>query len=78
MLQLAQRTGDAKELHAAADWLTQHGRGTPYELPGLVIIARAADQAVQSAGSSEKPAKTNEAAAIYARLCRSSASRRTS
>jgi hypothetical protein len=68
VLQLAQRNGDIKELHAAADWLSQHGRGTPYELPGLVILARAADQAVQSAGANEKTAKTTAAAAIYARL----------
>jgi len=69
VLQLAQRTGDASELHAAADWLAQHGRGTPYELPGLVILARAADQAVQSAsGASGEPAKIAAAAALYTRL----------
>jgi hypothetical protein len=67
-LQLAQRSGDGKSLHAAADWLSQHGRGTPYELPGLVIVARAADQGVQSAAPAEKASKTREAAAIYARL----------
>jgi tetratricopeptide (TPR) repeat protein len=67
-LQLAQRTGDVSALKQAAAWIADHGTGTQYELPGLVIVAREADAAVASAVASDRAAKAAEAAKIYTRL----------
>lgn len=67
-LQLAQRAGDAKSMHAAAESIARHGSGSPYELPALVIVARSADAAVQAAPANERAARQDEAAGIYRRL----------
>ncbi len=56
---------DAQAAHAA--WLAQHGQGSPFELSGLVAAARAADAAVQRAGSGPSDA-AREAHRVYARL----------
>jgi len=67
-LQAAQNAGDNRAVQQAADAIAQHGAGTPYELPALVVTARAADRAVAAASSSARPAKVAEAARIYERL----------
>ena len=67
-LQAAQRRGDELAARDAADAIARHGGGTPYELPALVIVARAADAAAQSASASDRPAKQEEAAKVYQRL----------
>jgi tetratricopeptide (TPR) repeat protein len=67
-LQLAQQSGEANMLAAAAQAIAEHGRGSPYELPALVIVARAADEAVHAAGAVERPARVEEAAGVYSRL----------
>lgn len=67
-LQHAQRTKDEARSREAAEWLSENGAGTPYELPALVIVARHADSAVAAADESDKRARQEEAAAIYRRL----------
>jgi hypothetical protein len=67
-LQLAQRAGDAAALQAAAAAIARHGGGTPYELPALVIVARAADAAVAAATDRDRAARQDEAVRIYTRL----------
>jgi len=67
-LQQAQRTGDAAALQATAAAIAAHGVGTPYEVPALVIVARAADAAVVAAGDADRTARQDEAAAVYRRL----------
>jgi hypothetical protein len=67
-LQAAQKAGDNEAVHQAADAIAQHGAGTPYELPALVVTARAADQAVADASAAARRAKVAEAARIYGRL----------
>lgn len=67
-LQLAQRAGDASAIQSAADAIAKHGGGTPYELPALVIVARAADAAVAAAPAGERATKQEEAVRVYTRL----------
>jgi hypothetical protein len=67
-LQHAQRTKDETALRDTAEWISDNGAGTPYELPALVIVARHADSAVAAAGDSDKQARQEDAAAIYRRL----------
>ena len=67
-LQVAQHRGDAGATQAAADQIARHGNGTPFELPALVIVARAADRAVTNASVTDRGAKIAEAARIYGRL----------
>jgi hypothetical protein len=67
-LQLAQKSGDQATANAAAQWIAANGSGSPYELPALVITARAADAAADSATGSDRAVRQQEAARIYARL----------
>ena len=67
-LQLAQKSGDQTAVSEAAQWIAAHGGGSPYELPALVITARAADAAAESASETDRPVRQEEAARIYARL----------
>lgn len=67
-LQLAQKSGDQETVNTAAQWIATNGSGSPYELPALVISARAADADVESASGADRPARQQEAARIYARL----------
>ena len=48
-LQRAQKAKDARAANDAAQWIAAHAAGTPYELPALVLVAREADKAVESA-----------------------------
>jgi hypothetical protein len=77
VLQIAERTGDASRLSAAAQWIVEHGAGTPYELPALVVAARDADRQVAAASTTSSTAGSEvnreplaAARAIYARLSR--------
>ena len=67
-LQLAQKSGDQETVNSAAQWIATNGSGSPYELPALVITARAADAAVESASDADRAARQQEAARVYARL----------
>jgi tetratricopeptide (TPR) repeat protein len=67
-MQLAQKLNDQSTIDAAAEWIAANGVGTPYELPALVIAARAADAAAESASDADRAARQDEAAAIYVRL----------
>ena len=67
-LQLAQKSGDEATLKLAAAVIAQHGAGSAYELPALVVTAKAADQSVASATAADRPARLAEAARIYHRL----------
>ena len=51
-----------------AQWLVQHAAGTDYELPALVIVARAADQAVQQSALDQRVAAQQQAQQVYQRL----------
>lgn len=67
-LQMAQRSKDESTLREAAEWIATSGRGSPYELPALVIVARQADTAADAADASQKRARQEEARRIYERL----------
>lgn len=67
-LQLAQKSGDQQAVSNAADWIAKNGSGSAYELPALVIVARAADQAVEEADDADRPVRQAEAARVYTRL----------
>ena len=67
-LQLAQKSGDQAAVNEAAQWIATHGGGSPYELPALVITARAADATAESASEADRALRQEEAARIYARL----------
>lgn len=67
-LQLAQKSGDQTTADSAAQWIAANGSGSPYELPALVITARAADSAVEAASAADLAARQQEAARVYARL----------
>ena len=69
-LQLAQRNGDTTAVNAAAAWITENGAGTPYELPALIIAAREADRAVETASPDQLASRRQDAINIYARLAR--------
>jgi hypothetical protein len=67
-LQLAQRSADDATARQAADFIAQHGGGTPYELPALVIVAREADQGVAGAAPAQRADRVAAAANRYSRL----------
>ncbi len=65
--QAARQAGDqAVEQHAM--WLARNAAGSIYELPAIVTLARRADEAVDAATASERPARQESAARIYQRL----------
>ncbi|MCU0878284.1 MAG: hypothetical protein MUF06_10915 [Pirellulaceae bacterium] len=77
VLQVAQRAGDSPRVAEAAQWIVEHGAGTPYEMPALVIAAREADRQVAAAskssstpGSESSREQIAAARGIYARLVR--------
>jgi len=65
-LELAQSQSDprAERLHAA--WLVKQAAGSSYELPALIVMARALDQALPASDAS--PAQLEEAYTLYRRL----------
>jgi hypothetical protein len=67
-LEHAQERGDSTEVHQQATWIAEHGVSTPYELPALIVVARAADQAVAKATGSERTERVTEARQTYDRL----------
>jgi hypothetical protein len=67
-LQLAQKSGDHATVSSAAQFIAAHGGGSPYELPALVITARAADAAAESASEADRAARQEAASRVYARL----------
>lgn len=67
-LEVAQQRNRAAETARHAGWLAEHAGGTPYELPALILLARAADQAVAKATGPERDPQWAKARAVYARL----------
>jgi tetratricopeptide (TPR) repeat protein len=68
LLQLAQHAKNETAIGQQADWLAQHAAGSPYELPGLVVVARGVDDRLAGAKDSERPQRRQEAIAAYTRL----------
>lgn len=69
-LEAAQHRGDARGAQQAADWIAVHGRGTAYELPALILVAREADRAASSAAAEQRGEKRAQARDVYDRLVR--------
>lgn len=67
-LQLNAATGDAARQVLHARWLVENAAGTAYELPGLVVAARAADQRAGAAAAEEQAAAREAAADVYRQL----------
>jgi hypothetical protein len=67
-LQLAQQRGEQAAVREEADWLATHAAGSPYELPGLVIVARQADAALASASDAQRSERREQSVATYRRL----------
>jgi len=67
-LQLAGRQGNDQARRTHADWLVSHAPGSIYEVPALVVSARAVDDRIESAPDSGKRALYEEAYDIYERL----------
>lgn len=67
-LQLAGKTGDAEGRRDHADWLVANAAGSAYEVPALVVAAKAVDEAVRSAAASAEQALDQEAYTVYSRL----------
>lgn len=67
-LQFAQRKADDAAAQEAADWLTRHATGSPYELTALVLRARRLDEQIAKSGPSETVALQREAVRVYTRL----------
>lgn len=65
-LQVAQRRDDTPTQRDHADWIVKNARGSRYELPAVIVMARVVDQ--EAAG--ENPSKTSlqQAFGIYNRL----------
>ncbi len=68
-LQMAGRKGDDQARRTHADWLVQHAAGSMYEVPALVVSAKALDERLKTAtDEQQKKALHREAYAVYARL----------
>jgi len=67
-LQVAQAEKDAARILAESRWLGDHARGSTWELSALVVLAQAADAAVDAAPAGEKAAKQQEGFQVYSRL----------
>jgi len=66
--QQARATSDQAAVERHARWLAEHGRGTPYELAGLVTAATAIDGELQSAGENATREQLEQALELYGRL----------
>lgn len=67
-LQVAQSEKDAARVLTESRWLGDHARGSNWELSALVVLAQAADAAVESAPAAERPARQQEGFQVYSRL----------
>ncbi len=67
-MQLAAAHRQEKDRLRYAQWLVQHAAGTDYELPALVIVARAADLTVQQSSPDQRVRALQEAQQVYRRL----------
>jgi tetratricopeptide (TPR) repeat protein len=67
-LQQGQHAKDESAAEESARWIVANATGSPYELPALVVAARHADRAVESAAANDRPARAAEAADVYSRL----------
>jgi len=69
-LQLASRQGDDQARRTHADWLINNAAGSSYEIPALVVAAKAVDDKLKTATDEQKRALHEEALATYARLAK--------
>jgi hypothetical protein len=67
-LQLAQHAGEETSLRTHAAWLTEHARGTAYELPALVVMSKWLEERYQAASAAEKTLRREELIALYEKL----------
>jgi tetratricopeptide (TPR) repeat protein len=67
-LQLARMQDADVERVRHAEWLVTQARGSDYELPALIEVAKAADRAVQVADGAQRTAALQEAYDRYRRL----------
>lgn len=66
--QFARYRSDAVTASREATWLSQHGRGSTFELPALVVVAQDADEAYKKAAPDERREYARKAADAYQRL----------
>ena len=67
-LQQATRRGDTKSRQQHAEWLVQHGSGSPYEQAALVAIASALDKVARNANMAQDSKTIQAAYATFRRL----------
>ncbi len=67
-LQDAGVSSDSKQRREHADWLAANAAGTPYEMPGLVASAKAAESAWKTASEADKAAAEAEMVRLFRRL----------
>ncbi|MEX0819622.1 MAG: hypothetical protein WD070_08505, partial [Pirellulaceae bacterium] len=66
-MQLARKQGDLLQERLHAGWLVDHATGSPYELAGIIVMARTMDKKI-AASSADANDDLEEAFALYQRL----------
>jgi tetratricopeptide (TPR) repeat protein len=67
-LQFARRQNDSASQERHAAWLAENAGDSSYALASLIVLARAADQAVADSPSESRRGRVEEAADVYTRL----------
>lgn len=67
-LQLAGKQGDDQARRVHAEWLVRNAPGSIYEVPALVIAAKAVDDSIDAASESQKQTLYEEGHDLYRRL----------
>jgi len=66
--QLALSQNDALAAAKHTDWLTEHGGGSSFQAPALIMLARRADAELKAASPGERTEKLRQAHRAYRRL----------
>lgn len=69
-LQLAQQENNTADVNLHARWLADHAEGSSFELPGLLIAAKQADESVRAASDADRQTRREQARCLYERLSR--------
>lgn len=69
-LNIAKKKGDADAVARHATWLAENAVGTPYELSGLIFLAKQADDQVASATQANRTPRLQQAKKVYERIVR--------
>jgi tetratricopeptide (TPR) repeat protein len=67
-LELARLENDTERLRSHGEWFVEQGRGTRFELPGLVAVARQTDLSWEDAAAEQRPRVAERGLLIYQRL----------